>query len=600
MINFYDFEVFKYDWLVVIINPVEKKITRIVNNTEEFKKYYDQHKNEIWSGYNSRAYDSIIAKAVLLGMDVKNVSDCIITNRLKEWEIDRRFQKIKLYDYDCIQPLRSLKELEGFRGNAIYESEIDFNLERKLTDDEINETLKYCQNDVEELINVFELTCSDFDAQLAMIKTFNLPMSYISKTKAQLTAEIIGCRPKEHFDEFSISIVDTLILNKYDNVRKWFLNPENHDYKKSLEIDVAGVPHSFGWGGLHGAIGGAVHRKGLIIHVDVTSYYPSLMIEYGLLTRNCEHPERFREIYDKRVELKKAGKKKEQAPYKITLNSTYGISKAKQSKKSYDPLMANNVCINGQLLLLDLIEKLEGYCELIQSNTDGLIIQIADTDEAFKCVDDICYEWETRTRMKLGFDVITEIWQGDVNNYIFRFESGKLERKGAYVKELNELDYDLPIVNEAIVKYLTENIPVEKTVNECSDLIKFQKIVKVSGNYDHAWHNGKKLDGKCFRVFASLNPADSYIGKRKGAGATVEKFANTPEHCFIDNGLVRDKTVADYLDKKWYINLAKKRLAEKFGVDFGDNIQLELFSRPKKKVEPKVKIRRELDPMDIF
>ena len=36
----------------------------------------------------------------------------------------------------------------------------------------------------------------------------------------------------------------------------------------------------------------------------------------------------------------------------------------------------------------------------------------------------------------------------------------KLERKGAYVKELFELDNDLPIVNKAIVKYISQGIPV--------------------------------------------------------------------------------------------------------------------------------------------
>lgn len=598
MINFYDFEVFKFDWMVVIINPVEKKINRIVNNYDEFKKYYELHKNEIWSGYNSRAYDSVIAKAVLLGMDVKYVSDCIIINRLKEWEIDRRFQKIKLYDYDCIHPLRSLKEIEAFQGHAIYESEIDFNIDRKLTESEIEETLLYCQNDVEELVNVFELTKEDFYAQINLIKTFNLPMSAIRKTKSQLTADIIGCEKTEHFDEWDITIVNSLKLNKYSFVRDWFMAPENHNYKKSLDIEVAGVPHSFGWGGLHGAIPRPIHRKGLLLHVDVTSFYPSMMIEYDFLTRNCKDKSAYRDIYNKRVALKKAGKSKEQAPYKTVLNATYGISKAEG--KAYDPRQANNICINGQLLLLDLIEKLEGHCELIQSNTDGLIIQIEDTDDAFNFIDDICYEWESRTRMKLGFDIISEIWQGDVNNYIFRFENGKLERKGVYVKELSELENDLPIVNEAIAKYLTENIPVAKTVCECTDMMQFQRVVKVSGNYDHAWHNGKKLHGKCFRVFASKSPADTYIGKCKGIGATIEKFPNTPEHCFIDNGIVRNKTVADNLDKNWYINIAKKRLAEKFGVDFGENIQLELFSRPKKKTEHKVKIKRELDPMDIF
>ena len=47
-------------------------------------------------------------------------------------------------------------------------------------------------------------------------------------------------------------------------------------------------------------------------------------------------------------------------------------------------------------MLIDLIEHLEAIdgFELIQSSTDGLIISLPDTDEAFNQMDDICYEWE--------------------------------------------------------------------------------------------------------------------------------------------------------------------------------------------------------------
>ena len=171
---------------------------------------------------------------------------------------------------------------------------------------------------------------------------------------------------------------------------------------------------------------------------------------------------------------------------------------------------------------------------------------------------------------------MTTIWQKDVNNYIFRFENGKLERKGAYVKELNDLDYDLPIINEAIVKYLTESIKPEDTIKNCNELKKFQKIVKVSSKYKYAWHNGTKLNEKTFRVFASLDPRDSYIGKQKDYGATIEKFANTPMNCFIDNSNVNEKEVPAKLNKQWYIDLALKRIAD-YGFNAEKYKQLELF-----------------------
>ena len=600
MLNFYAFEVFQEDWLVVIIDPTTETKTVIHNDRDALVSYYEAHKNEIWVGYNSRNYDTVILKSILLNFDPKKINDMIIYEGKRAWEIDHRFREIQLYDYDCYKLNTGLKQLEAFMGNDIRETTVSFDIMHKLNPQELQETIYYCTHDVEQLIEVFMRTKSDFDAQMDLIKTFKLPLSYISKTKAQLTAAIIGCVKRDRTDEWDLHFVPTLKLDKYKSVLEWFKNPVNHNYNKSLEMEVAGVPHSFGWGGVHGAPAEPIHRKGLLIHVDVTSYYPSLMIEYDLLTRNCRNKNKFKEIYDKRVALKKAGQKAAQAPYKIVLNSTFGICKDPHNP-ACDFQMANNVCVNGQLLLLDLIEKLEGHCELIQSNTDGLIIQVEDTDEAFNAVDDICYEWEQRTRMGLGFDTISEIWQGDVNNYVFRFENGKLERKGAYVKELNDLDNDLPIVNEAIVKYLTEGIPPKETVAACDEMAKFQKVVKVSSKYKYGWHNGKVQTDKTYRVFASTDPNDTYIGKLKSEGATIEKFANTPEHCFIFNGDVNGIKPVVKLNKSWYVALAEKRLREKFGMKLaGDVVQMEFDLVERKPRKPAKRVTVEQNNYDIF
>ena len=563
---------FYKDWLVVLIDPVNKTEDIIVNNKDKLEEYYNQHINDIWIGYNSRGYDQYILKGILCGFDPYKISKHIIQQNKPGYSFSNLFYKFPLINYDVGNKFHGLKQLEGFMGNDIRETEVPFDIDRKLTVEELQQTIKYCRHDVEQTIEVFLQKKNDFDAHLDLIKMFKLPLSYISKTQAQLAAIAIGCQRKEHNDEWDLEFVPTLKLDKYKHILEWYKDPKNLDYKQSLTTTVAGLEHVFGWGGLH-AGKEKYHTKGLIIHVDVTSYYPSLMIKYNLLTRNAKDPKVFKEIYDKRVALKKAGKKKEQAPYKIILNGTYGICKDIYSL-AYDPRQANNVCVNGQLLLLDLIEKMEtiqGF-ELIQSNTDGLIVKIPDTDEAFDKLDDVCYEWEHRTGMGLGFDLIDEIWQKDVNNYIFRFverdkKTGKIkyERKGAYVKELDTLDNDLPIVNKAMVDYMTKNIPPEVTINSCTDLIMFQKIVKISGKYLHGWHNHKFLNDKTFRVFASTNKNDTYIGKQKTEDATIEKFANTPEHCFIDNTDIKDKKVPDKLDRSWYIELAKERLKQ-YGV----------------------------------
>lgn len=569
ILQFYDFEVFKYDWLVVVISPTDKTKTIIVNDPDKLKDYYNEHKNDIWIGYNSRLYDQYILKGILCGFNPKKINDWIISEGKQGWMFSNLLRNYSLNNYDVMTSFHGLKQLEGFMGNNIKETSVDFNIDRKLTTEEINETIKYCVHDVEQTMQVFLERKADFDAHLSLIKTFNLPLSYISKTKAQLSATILECVKTNYDDEWDISFVNTLKLNKYKHVQDWYKNPLNRNYDKVLEVDVAGVPHVFGWGGLHGAKE-KYYSNGLIIHVDVTSYYPSLMIIYNFLTRSCKHPEKFKEIYDKRVALKKAGKKKEQAPYKIILNGTYGISKDKMNP-AYDPRQANNVCVNGQLLLLDLIEHLEkikGF-ELIQSNTDGLIVKIPNNQESFDELDDICYEWETRTKMGLGFDFIKEIYQKDVNNYLFVQDDGKIETKGAYVKSLSNLDYDLPIINKSLVEYMINKIPIEQTINECDILKDFQKIVKISSKYHHGSHNNNILNDKTFRVFASNDSNDGMILKHKTEIAKGEKFANTPDSCFIENNDINNMTIPSKLNRNWYIDLAYKRLSD-FGIESGD------------------------------
>lgn len=592
---FYDFEVFSHDWLVVILDVTNKKEHVIINDVDKLKELYNKHKDDIWVGYNSRNYDQYILKGLLCGFNPKEINDYIIIKNKPGWKFSSLLNQVPLNNYDVMTSFHSLKQLEGFMGNNIKETSVPFDIDRKLTPEEIEETVKYCRHDVEQTIEVFIQRKEEFESHISLLKAFKLPLSYISKTKAQLSAIILGATQRNWNDEFEIEFPDTLRIEKYKEVLNWYKNPLNRDYSKSLKIDVAGVPHVFAWGGLHGAID-KYSGEGHFITIDVASYYPALMIEYNFISRNISDPTKYKAIRDERLRLKAEGNPM-QLPYKIVLNSTYGAMKDK-SNPLYDPRQANNVCVGGQLLLLDLIEKLEGHCQLIQSNTDGLIVKLFK-DEDYDLIDDICYEWEKRTRMQLEFESYKKIFQKDVNNYVIVDFDGGYKSKGAYVKKWTKkdenknevddlLDYDCVILREALVNYFVHGIHPKKTIEECNDLRKFQKIIKVTDKYSHALYNPKiteekirDADGrlktikvfsggeiqneKCFRVFASKSPLDGGIYKVKSPGKNPEKFANTPENCFIINGDINNYKIPEKLDKDWYIDVAIKRL-EDFGV----------------------------------
>jgi hypothetical protein len=179
--------------------------------------------------------------------------------------------------------------------------------------------------------------------------------------------------------------------------------------------------------------------------------------------------------------------------------------------------------------------------------------------------------------MVLEFDEFVKVIQRDVNNYLIVDANGKYKSKGAVVKKQNSLDYDTPIINEAVVNYFVKGIPVEDTVNGCDELIKFQKIAKVSNKYEYAiqgctfttkggrrWNgDGTRLTGKTFRVFAGLDKTDGGMFKYASNKKNPQQFANTSEHSFFVNDDITGMSVPSKLDKQFYIDWAK-RLIEEF------------------------------------
>lgn len=575
---FYDFEVFEYDWLVVLFDSKTKSEKVIINDKEKLENFYQENEFDIWVGFNNKNYDQHILKGILCGFNPKKISDYIITDHNNGWGYSNVMNKIYTIQYDVMNSLnKGLKTYEGFQGKNIKESDVAFNIPRKLTQEEIEETIIYCRSDVINTYELFIKTIKDFKAHMNLVKMAGGNLKYLSKTKTQLSSIILQAKQTIRDDEFDVFVPDNLEIKKYKKVVDWYksddskryynrVKKKNGGYKNEenrLEICVAGVDHVFGWGGLHGARK-KYHSKGYFILMDVSSLYPSLMIKYNLLSRSCSRSgvKKYEEIYHKRLELKSLGKKEEQAPLKLVLNSTYGAAKDKFNAL-LDPRNANLVCLFGQLFLLDLIEHLENDSEIIQSNTDGILIKV--NPKNFEKIDDIAYEWEKRTGLSLTFDQYKEVFQKDVNNYLLVDLDNEVKAKGAYVKELNSLDYDLPIINKALRNYMIDKTPVEETILSCNDLYEFQMVTKISSKYDYALWGNKKLKERVIRSFASTNKNHGDLRKKHSETGSYEKLSLTSEHNFIDNGNIKNIKVPEFLDKNYYINLAKKRL-EDFGV----------------------------------
>lgn len=459
---FFDFEVFKFDWLVCITEywldenkELKTKDLVILNNKEQLSDYYESNKDcGIFIGKNSSRYDNGIMIGILEGRNPKELSDNIIEKDIS-WKTQiRNWRKYNFLYIDIMQDAAriSLKEEEAYLDLPIVTTEVEFNLDRLLTKEELLQTIEYCKADVRALITSFKNNIGGIITKLNLIKEYNLPARYMSMTNAQLCAKLFECKPTKFDDEFKPFDISCLgIKPKNQQVLDFYSQPI--DYKNKLNLIIGGVPHVYAFGGIHGALPNFFYDGELWL-IDVASYYPSLMIYYNFLSRampiegkrkfinmyfgrrkvKARNSEELQVVIDEEIEFykthpyygeydstyndsldkehHKADKKKSQI-LKLPLNTTYGCEKAKFNDM-YDPHNSNNVCIAGQLMLTALVELLEPYCKIIQSNTDGIIIIPEDKDK----VREVVSYWEQQSHMTMEIDIAHKLIQKDVNNYI--------------------------------------------------------------------------------------------------------------------------------------------------------------------------------------
>lgn len=573
MIITYDIEVLPQDWIMVF-KEGNNDYRIMHNNEDELKAYIDTltQDKSILVGFNNYHYDDAIVAGILLGKDPYKLSKEIITNGKS---LPYRLNLISL---DVMQELPlgvGLKSSEANLGLDIIETPIDFNLDRKLTEEELAMLIDYCKNDVDSTELLFKQRLDYFKAKFEIVNEFGLDVSNVKKTRAVLSSKVLKCSKfNVPNDRLHIDYDHNINWDIIPPIIKEFFSKCEYDYRcggdykeiesRKLKYELVGVSHVYAFGGLHGAIE-KYNASGNFLHIDVSSYYPSLIIVNGYMSRASSEPQKFTELRDTRY-MYKAKKDPRQQIYKILINATFGAMKS-EFNALFDPKQANNICINGQLILTQLILELSPFCQLIQSNTDGLVVKYKDGD--YQKIVDIVTDFGHRFNLTFDIDKIIKIAQRDVNNYAIQFEDGHIEAKGRFAKFKggNFMQNSLTIIDRALVNYYIYDKPVADTIIETyknNDLAPFQIICKMGKTYDAMYYeHGEEGDTKLVetqhvnRVFATNDK--TYWGIYKRKGDSYQKIANTSEHNIIHNGSLEsfDKSK---LDLNYYIDLCNKNL----------------------------------------
>ena len=610
-IYIYDIEVFKHDNVFVFRDYFTKEWIVIENDLNALRSFYLENRDSLFIGYNSASYDNNVLRATLQGKNPYHVSKAII-------ESDDRGLVYKMFDtkktpvfgMDLYQDNRgfSLKEHSAFMGINIKETEVDFDIDRQLTEDErvLNEL--YCKNDVLATEKRFEQNIGMLVAKATIALYFNMDKMALLMTNANLTAELLGAeKTPDRGDELDKYELPEGFEIESDEIKEAFMTKEFAENDKghasiSLDVPRRDVTEVLGVGGIHGAKESYIHI-GEFHARDVGSLYPNTMVLFNYLSRNI--PEDKRHIYqmllDERMKAKYSDDefidiKGVQIPtkllingFKLPLNTKYGAMGA-EFNKLYDPRMRLLVCITGQMAMWDLLEKIEDHATIIQSNTDAhYYIPFSEEDE--KAIDEIAKDWEQRTGYTLDDDPFVAMFQKDVNNYLAITDKGKVKFKGA-IGLTNGLKVSKAVVSNAFINYVVSGKDYREFIYECNDLRQFQMITKTGYTFDDTVVRdikGNEMKAqKVNRTFAVKDPSKAVEIFKVKRGAVIEEedttiigddsytkgLANAPEYYAIDNEAIGAGWIAlADIDKDYYINQVEDLLVMWFGATWKERIE---------------------------
>lgn len=560
---FYDIEVFKEDSLVVF-KDINKKIVDIYHN--DFTGITETIKDKTLVGFNNYFYDDPMLEMMLVNWtpyQLKQRNDELINgNRLKTSRIGT-----EIISLDCFQQADvsrpSLKKIEANMGKNIYESEIDFNINRKLTENEIQETIEYCSYDVDMTIEIYKLRKKSYFEPKLMITQMLDPKIQIKAIRWNTTTIssnlVTGGKPLTKWSDIRLGDYDK--DGEYEMFKivpedvETFWKANYHKDKGKYTHEEFGCKIEFGFGGLHGA---PIHNKGKYRNVkllDVASLYPNIAIILEVLGKHTKFYKE--ELVERRLEIKHKDKVLSDA-LKLVINSIYGLLRSDYSLLKNE-MGAVSICIFGQIVLYDLCKRLSPTCEIVNINTDGVAF-ISKNDDYLN----VWKQWEKDYGLTLELETFDTFVQKDVNNYIAIEEDGSVISKGGevgrYTKGNVFRNNSNRIVDIAIGEYLINNKEPLDTILENLDKPElFQQILQAGNTYKGTYDDAENKYQKVNRVFP-VKSNGIRLYKMYDDGRKV-MFPDSPDQMLVWNYELDDfKNFKQKIDINYYYELIKKKL----------------------------------------
>jgi hypothetical protein len=482
---------------------------RIVESREELAKFLNWFvaQNRILAGYNSARFDVPLIRGILRGIDPYAPAQAII----KDDKLPPALANIPELPCDHIDISARLRRGGSFPSLKVVAArlgrptlrELPYPPHAILTDQQWQEVKRYNVVDLQHTRALLERVAPELAALAALSQEQGQDLRSVSSPqvveKIFLAAYFAkhGRDPvRDEWPEVRYRPVPGVQRPRTWDAADWFdkLANEPMPMRGSRDTRRFEVPTakfiigqlrvSVGAGGLHSVDFPGVYygtRKRSLLSVDVQSFYPSLIASKGIAPAGYGDTGRatYQALLARRLAVKQASKvatdpvERERLTaqadgLKLVLNSFFGKT-GDPHASLYDPAAFLSVTLSGQLMLIDLIERLtDAGVKVISANTDGLFLSADRQERSWR---DILATWQTDTGMSLEVESLRRLAILASNEYATRDRRDKVKRRGGLLKGSFSWQHspNMLVVNDAVAQALLFDVPPERTIFECRD-----------------------------------------------------------------------------------------------------------------------------------
>ncbi len=563
--RFYDIEVFKEDFTITF-KTIDYSIDKqYVNDVKGLKQYVDDH---ILVAYNNYHYDDTILRHIIRTngdiKEIKRLNDLIINTPdndremkmfiRKRYPVEGNFKSIDVKNEIVAGEKKqwlSLKIIEANMGKSIVESSVPFDIDRKLTDEEMKEVLEYNAYDVDAVIDVYKEREQYFmnhaglvnqAMELGNVESWRTFWHLYKRSETALVGIMLENNKKFEIDFDAFDVPDDVIRYWKTAYKMYMDDIENYTNTVATlgvhSVRVGNAMFDFSTGGAHGInMFKTIFDNSIrpIFEPDIQSMYPTIMINYDLLGEKTPY---YSDMKEERIRIKHTDEARQQL-LKLILNKTFGAF-GDRYNKLFNPTIRFFICIKGQEILWHMAREYAKIGDIIQVNTDGVMFQDYKSGEVveefgelvqYPTIEEINRKIEEYHNVKLDTPEIQKVIQPNVNNYFASEVPDGTILKGKYASNNGKnyfKDNNEHIINLAAQRHLLYGENISNIIKQNVDnleLFMYNNIIskKYEGiaffennneymsqpfkdNYSMLWKQLEKTDG-----WKSLDPNKGQI-----------------------------------------------------------------------------------------